>query len=231
MKITWRNMHRVMAVSVGGIFIVWIVSGVVMVLPQLSVPSLAPVRTIFQPEALRGVTLSPVDAIRAVDRVSRKPVDVTNVQLRSIAGTIVYEIASDNGESYLIDARTGETVTVTEQMAQAIVQAMMVGGVPIKSPTLVSAYGADYRFGPLPVYRFEMSDPHGSVVYVSAHDGASRYTNRWIKIRQALEGLHSFDPVEWVTGSSLLRKGLLLFGSLIGGMVALTGYALARRRA
>lgn len=230
MKITWRNMHRIMAVSVGSIFIVWIVTGVVMVLPQLSIPSLQPVRAIFQPETLRGVSLSPIDAVRAVNRASQKPVDVTNIQLRSIAGTIVYEISTDNGASYLIDTRTGETVTVTEQMAQAIVQAMVVGGVPIKSSTLVSAYGADYRFGPLPVYRFELSDRHGSIVYVSTHDGASRYTNRWIRIRQAIEGLHSFDPIEWVTGSSLLRKGLLLFGSLIGGMVALTGYALARRR-
>lgn len=231
MKITWRKIHRVMAVSVGFIFVLWIVSGVVMVMPQLSVPSLSPVRVIFQPETLRGLSLSPVDAIRAVSRVSQKPVEVTNIQLRPIAGMIVYEISTDNGESYLIDAHTGAAVMVTEQMAQTIAHAMMVDGVHIKSSTLVSAYGADYRFGPLPVYRFEMSDPHGSVVYVSAHDGASRYTNRWIRIRAALEGLHSFDPVEWATGSSLFRKGLLLLGSLIGGVVALTGYALARRRA
>lgn len=230
MTINWRKIHRVMAVSVGFLFLLWIVSGVVMVMPQLSVPSLAPVRVIFQPETLRGLSLSPVDAMRAVNRVSQKAVEVTNVQLRPIAGAMVYEISTGNGESYLIDAYTGEMVTVTEQMAQAIAHAMMVDGVHIKSSTLVSAYGADYTSGPLPVYRFEMSDPHGSVVYVSTHDGASRYTNRWIRIRQALEGLHSFDPVEWATGSSLLRKGLLLLGSLIGGVVALTGYALVLRR-
>lgn len=230
MKIPWRKIHRVVAVSVGFLFLLWIMSGVVMVMPQLRVPSLAPGHSIFQPETLYDLRIAPVDAIRAVNGVSQGSGDVTNIQLRPIVGAMVYEISTGNGEAHLIDARTGEVVTVTEQMAQAIARAMMVDGVNVASSTLVSAYGADYKAGPLPVYRIEMSDPPASVVYVSARNGASRYTNRWIKMREAFEGLHSFDPVEWATGSSLFRKVLLLLGSLIGGVVALTGYALALRR-
>ncbi len=230
MTIPWRRIHRIMAVSVGFLFLLWIVSGVVMVMPQLRIAALAPDHSIFQPETLRDLSISPVDAIRAVNGVSQGSVEVTNIQLRPLAGAMVYEISTGNGGSHLIDARTGEVVTVTEQMAQAIAHTMMVDGVNVESSTLVSAYGADYTSGPLPVYRIQMSDPSASVVYVSARNGDSRYTNRWIRIRAALEGLHSFDPVEWVTGSSLLRKGLLLLGSLIGGVVALTGYALVLRR-
>lgn len=201
-----------------------------MVMPQLRVATLAPDHSLFQPETLRDLSTSPADAIRAVNGVSQGSVEVTNIQLRPIAGAMVYEIFTGNGGSHLIDARTGEVVTVTEQMAQAIAHAMMVEGVNVASSTLVSAYGVDYTSGPLPVYRIQMSDPSASVVYVSARNGDSRYTNRWIRIRAGLEGLHSFDPVEWATGSSLLRKGLLLLGSLIGGVVALTGYALVLRR-
>lgn len=230
MTINWRKMHRVMAVTVGFLFLLWIVSGVVMVMPQLRIAVLAPDHSTFQPETLRDLSISPADAIRAVNSVSQGSGEVTNIQLRSIAGAMLYEISTGNGASHLIDARTGAVVTVTERMAQAIAHAMMVDGVNVESSTLVSAYGADYISGPLPVYRIQMSDPSASVVYVSARNGDSRYTNRWIRIRAALEGFHSFDPVEWVTGSSLLRKGLLLLASLIGGVVALTGYALALRR-
>lgn len=230
MMINWRKMHRVMAVSVGFLFLLWIVSGVVMVMPQVSVDTLAPDHPIFQPEALHDLRISPADAIKTVNGLSQGSVDVTNIHLRPLAGAMVYEIFTGNGGSHLIDARTGAVVTVTEPMAQAIAHAMMVDGVNVESSTLVSAYGANYISGPLPVYRIQMSDPSASVVYVSARNGDSRYTNRWIKIRAGLEGLHSFDPVEWITGSSLLRKGLLLLVSLIGGVVALTGYALALRR-
>lgn len=231
MKIGWRKWHRGMAVPVGFIFVVWIISGVVMVLPQLKVSSLASAQIGMQPQTFLSLRISPAGAIETVNRMSQKTVDVTNVQLRPVGTTILYEISTGEKTSFLVDARTGEVVTVTEQLAQVIAQAMMVDGMQMESSALVSAYDADYRSGPLPVYRFNMSDPHGSVIYVSAYNGASRYTNRWLRIREAIEGLHSFDPVEWATGSTPLRKGLLLLGSLGAGMVAFTGFALARRRA
>lgn len=231
MKMAWRKWHRGMAVSVGFLFIVWITSGVVMVLPQLKVSSLAPAQVGLQSQTLLDLRTSPAEAIEAVNRMRLKTVEVTNVQLRPVGTTILYEIATGDETSFLVDARTGEVVTVTDQLAQVIARTMLADGMHIESSALVSAYDADYRSGPLPVYRFNMSDAYGSVIYVSAHNGASRYTNRWLRIRGAIEGLHSFDPVEWATGSSLLRKGLLLLGSLGAGMVAFTGFALARRRA
>jgi hypothetical protein len=219
-----------MAVSIGFLFLLWVASGAIMVMPQVNVDTLAPDRPMFQPHALRDLRISPADAIKTVNGLSQEPVDVTNIHLRPLAGTMVYEIFTGDGGAHLIDAHTGAVVTVTEQMAQTIAHAMMVDGVNVESSTLVNAYGGGYTSGPLPVYRIQMSDPSASVVYVSARNGDSRYTNRWIRIRAGLEGLHSFDPIEWVTGSSLLRKGLLLLAGLIGGVVALTGYALVFRR-
>lgn len=214
----------------GSIFIVWIISGVVMVLPQLRVSSLASPQVEFHPQSLLDSSVSPGDAIKVVNRMHREAVKVTNVQLRSVGTGFFYEVSAGQGRSFLVDARTGEVVTVTEQMARAIAQTMIVAGVGIESSTLVNAYGDEYRSGPLPVYRFEMTDAHGSIIYVSAYNGASRYTNRWLRIREAIEGFHSFDPVEWATGSSILRKCLLLLGGLSGGVFALTGFALVCRK-
>ncbi len=230
MKITWRKWHRGMAISMGSIFMVWIISGVVMVLPQLRVSSLASAQVEFHPQSFIDSSVSPGDAIKAVNRMHREAVEVTNVQLRSVGAGFFYEVSVGQGRSFLVDARTGEVVTVTEQMARAIAQTMIVAGVGIESSTLVNAYGDEYRSGPLPVYRLEMTDAHGSIIYVSANNGASRYTNRWLRIREAIEGFHSFDPVEWATGSSILRKCLLLLGGVSGGVFALTGFALVRRK-
>lgn len=230
MKITWRKWHRGMAVSIGFIFIVWIVSGVVMVLPQIKISSVAPATVGLHPQSLLNMSVSPSDAITAVNRMHQNVGEVTNVQLRQVGATFVYELLTGKNMSFLVDAHTGEVVTVTEQMARVIAETMMADGVHVESSALLSAYGDGYRSGPLPVYRFTMTDAHGSIIYVSTHNGASRYTNRWLRIREAIEGFHSFDPVEWATGSSILRKCFLLIGGVMGGLFAFTGFALVRRR-
>jgi len=221
-----HKLHKWFAVVAGAMFLMWIVSGIVMILPQISlgIGKKAPVRTDF-----RSVDIAPAEAIQSLDSLLEKRSQVSDVKLIKILDTILYQVNLTDGDSHLIDGRSGKEVNVTEQMAIEIATRKVPSSVGVLKIEIFSKHNSEYGWGPLPVYKVIFDDSHGTIVYISKKNGAERHTNTLKRIRGFIGGLHEFSWVKLITDSKFIRKGLLVLFSLIGIGAACSGYYLAWR--
>lgn len=112
------KVHKWIAVVVGVFFLVWLISGIVMILPPLFP---GPPRQ-QNPAALdfREVTVSPAQAVGNLAKSLGSYPEVNRVTLRRIGDALAYEVSVESGISHLIDARSGEVFTITPEIAEQI---------------------------------------------------------------------------------------------------------------
>jgi len=222
---TLYKIHKWIAVTVGMFILMWLISGIVMILPRTSNgpgtnQKLAPVN-------FREITMSPAQAIANLEKTLGSHMDVNSVSLRRIRGTMLYKINVKPGNSHLIDVRTGRLFIITTEVAEQIARdefSLQAHVLQIKS---VDRNDYFYPWGPLPAYRIIFDDNWATVSHVSTSDGTVRSSNRLNRIKAAIGSLHTFEPLKLITKQSNVRKGLLVLLSLVGIGVALTGYYLA----
>jgi hypothetical protein len=225
-----HTVHKWLAISVGLIFLVWILSGVVMILPP---PSYGP-----PPERsaealdLGEDLISPTRAIAGLKNGRGGQPEVNAVTLRRVLDTPVYEIALGGEGPLLVSARSGELFTITPSVAEQIVRTHFPSESRPLQTELVTNHSIAYPWGPVPAYRIATAGQTGTTYYVSARDGEVRRSNRWSRVQEAIASLHTFEPLKLLTRRESLRKGLLLLMSAVGIAAAGTGYYLAvpRRR-
>jgi hypothetical protein len=218
--------HKWLAISVGLFFLVWILSGVVMILPP---PSYGPPpERAAQALDLGEELISPTRAIAGLQNGA----EVHAVTLRRILDTPVYEIATGREGPLLVSARSGEVFTITAGVAEQIIRTQFPSESRVLQTELVTNHSLTYAWGPVPAYRIAAAGQAGTTYYVSAGDGEVRRSNRWSRVQEAIASLHTFEPLKLLTRRERVRKGLLLLMSAIGIGAAGTGYYLAvpRRR-
>ncbi len=218
--------HKWLAVTVGLFFLVWLVSGIVMILPPIfSAPPLK-----RSPEALdwRESTMSPAQAVASLETAGPEPPQVTTVTLRRIVDTPVYEVAVAGHGTRMINARSGERFTIEAPDAEGIIRSHFPSA--SMSTELVTSHSIAYTWGPLPAYRIVLEGDPGTAYYVSADDGEVRRSDRWSRVRAAISSLHTFEPVKLIVRGERVRKGLLFLLSAVGIAAALSGYYLALPR-
>ena len=222
--------HKWIGVTVGGFLLIWLISGVVMILPA---PSSGPPR---QPSPaaldLQAVSVSPAEAVATVAKLAGGAPEVTSLELRRVATAVVYEISVAGGGAYLIDARSNQPFTITSEVAGQLVRDRFPSPSQVQQSDLLSTHDMTYPLGPLPVYRVVLAGDPSTLYYVSPRDGTVSRSDRWSRAQNALASLHTFEPLKLLVRSSSVRRGLLIIASVIGIMAALTGYylALPRRR-
>jgi hypothetical protein len=216
-----------MAVTAGIFILVWLVSGIVMIVPPLSA---GPARQRAPAADFPTVTMSPAEAIASLAKLLGATPQVHSVSLRRIAGMVVYEIAAGAGGSHMIDARTGRLFTITPQVAERVARHDFPTQANVRDINLVTRHTFAYLWGPLPAYRIAFDDDRATVSYVSTSDGTVRRNDRRGRIRSAITSLHQFEPLKLVIEGNAVRKALLFLLSAVGIGVAGTGYYLALSR-
>lgn len=172
-------------------------------------------------------TISPAEAVQNLIANEGKGVEVTGVFLSGIAGMPVYQIYLSDGSSHLINAVTGQNITVTADLAERIVRDnLAIQGKTVKVESL-ETHDILYPIGPLPVYRITIDGYPSNTFYVSGKNGTITQSNNLTRIRAIISSLHTFEPVKLLSQRDSIRKGLLLLFSLIGIAASLTGYYLA----
>lgn len=220
------TVHRWTAMMVGAFILMWLVSGIIMILPgPPRQPSLAPLD-------YRQVTISPAEAVAHLGQALGSAPRVDSVSLRRIADTAVYEIAVQGGSLHLIDGRAGRLLAINPELAERLARDEFESRAAVRRIDLLTRHGFGYPIGPLPVYRIVFDDKWATTSFVSVRDGTVRRINRWRGLLRAMGSLHSFEPIGLITRQEGIRKGLLVLVALLGIGAAGTGYylGLARRR-
>ena len=222
------KIHKWLAVSVGAFFLAWMISGIVMILPRLSPESKgSPISDVID---IKKVSVSAQEAAAKLTTKLGEVPQVREVTLKRIADTDVYEIHTSSHGPHLIDAQSGETFSITAQRAEAIAKRHIASGPRELKVDLLSRHEFRYPWGPLPAYRVVLEQDPSIVYYVSARDGTVQRSDRESRIRNAIAGLHTLDPVKLLIEREAVRKGLLLLLSLIGMAAVGTGFYLALPR-
>ena len=220
------KLHKWIAVTAGSFLLLWLISGIVMVVPQnfFHVP-FRPQQT--APIDLQQVTLSPAEALSHLSKTLDDSPGVRSVRLRKIAHSVVYEINLARGESYLIEARSGQLLTITPASVEQIARYYVPSQASVLEIEPITQHSYSYPWGPVPAFRIMFDNDNSTAYYVSARDGSILRSNRWSRILGAIESLHRFEPLKLVTRREGIRKGLLILLSLVGVAAAATGYYLA----
>ncbi len=225
MRKTIYKVHKWIAATVGVFFLMWLISGIVMILPNRFY---APVLQRTPPPLnFREITVSPAEAVANLAKALGSYPEVSSVGLKRIRDTVVYHITMKPSGSHLIDARSGQVFTITPKIAEQIARDDFPSHGRVLQIDLVTRHTFAYPWGSLPAYRVVFNDDRATVSHVSMSDGTVRRSDRLSRIKAAIKGMHTFEPVKLITERDAVRKGLLLLLAVVGIGAAGTGYYLA----
>lgn len=220
-----RQLHRWLAYGLGAVVALWVVTGVVMLIPPA--PTIRPSgnESIDVARAAR----SPSEAARALPDDARR---VRALALREISGRLVYDFVSQRGAHILVDAATAQRVDLTDSIALSLARRVMTDSSVSSSVSKITRYDDKYRFGALPAFRIQLADAAHTVIHVGADATITSSSSR-SRLRAKLAGLHEFNiPGDLIP--TRVRKALLIGTSALAIILVLTGYVLSlpvRRRA
>jgi len=178
----------------------------------------------------RSASISPAEAVSLVASREQDTAPLHRLALVSVQDRPHYRIDVRGGQSYLIDATTGERLKITPELAEKFARQRFSDTLPIRRVVEVSHHSLGYAHGPLPAYRVEFADAQGTQAYVSIRDGSVVHTTRRARIRSFVTNLHTFDQIEILAGSTLAQHASLHVTSIITIVLALTGYYLVLPR-
>jgi hypothetical protein len=219
------KVHKWLAITVGGFVLLWLISGIVMILPP-PFPGTARQRP-RAPLNLQGMTVSPAEAIEALAKVLGEQPHVRSIGLRRIADTVAYEVTVQERDLHLIDAQSGQLITITPRISEQIARDYIASQARVLESELITHHSIAYQGGPLPAYRLVFDEDQSTIFYVSTRDGTVRSSDRWSRIQGAMESIHTFQPLKLIGKRDTVRKGLIVLLSVVGIGVVGTGYYLA----
>lgn len=222
------TVHKWLAVSVSGFFLAWLISGIVMILPRLSVgPEKPPISDAVD---IKKVSVSVKEVLSNLETVVGDLSQVRSVTLKRIVDSDVYEIITTSRGPLLVDAESGNLFSITAQRAEAIAKRHMASGPRELRVEPLSHHEFTYPWGPLPVYRVVVPEDPSTFYYVSARDGTVNRSDRETRIRNAIASLHTLDPVKLLIEREAFRKGILILAAIVDLAAVCTGLTLAVKR-
>lgn len=217
-----RKFHRYFALVLGVMFFIWIVSGVMMMLPEPTPGALVPRE---QPKAdFTTVAVAPAELIRNFRNHRGAGVEINRIVLRAFRGRPVYEVWPRGEQASLWDPVSGALITITPRMAELIVRDHVREDVGAATIGRIEKHTIIYPWGPLPAYRLEFENGRGTIAYVSVANGSVTFTDWRKQLWFALAGLHEFAPLDILFGDSDVRRPVLMIVSLLTLIIVFTGY-------
>lgn len=219
-----RKLHKWVFMFMGVFMLAWVLSGLVMILP----PSWFGVITRFDRSGADYslAELSPAQAAALSQRQAGASADVRQVTLRTVDGRILYELAFSNGESRLIDARSGELFSFTPELAERITRRIFDITAPLLESRRLTKHDSSYPRGELPVYRVRFSDNPAVAYFMQESNLRTFRSSTLTRVRSAVTSLHDLRPFEMLTGSDAFRHNLLVATSIVSLVGILAGLIL-----
>lgn len=230
MRRTTRKLHEWIGIGIGGLFVLWLVTGVVMMTPIGNRQAwFGP----WEPLDYSTATVSPRQAIELA--TGTPPADeggelaelpsIRDLTLTRMDGRAVYVVALDDGSARMVDAGGRGLVEVGEETARDLVLTEFDTDATIVDARLTDERDPWYLYGPLPVWRFEFDDARRTVSYVSVTDGSVRRSDRITRLKAVISASHTFDIFEaFHIGGAQFPA--VVVTSIIGLLSVLTGYLL-----
>lgn len=222
---TTRKLHEWIGFTIGGIFVIWLLSGLAMMMPQ---GTRAAYEGPYGPVDYSGTLVTPEDAVRiAAGVTAAEPTPpARELRLGQVDGRLVYKAAAEGGDLRLVDARTGEIVTITEERAVRLAQTEFETEAEIVDVRLMEDRDLWYQFGPLPAWRIAFDDSRRSISYVAVTDGSVRRSDRITRVKAAIVSTHDFGTLKMIRLPGT-QMPLLILASIIGLLSVATGYYLS----
>lgn len=205
---TLRKIHKWIFLYFGVFMFLWVTTGLIISTPL----------TWFENEPgeaeasidYANISSSPADVIRKLNADKSTVIQVKDMHIRKIQGRTVYAVVDNNWKTRLIDTATGELVSITPSMAEAIARKKYNINASLLDSTSLERHTASYPWGELPIYRLHFSNAPSTVYYVSPASGDITRSSLLTRIRNAAGFLHDFGPVEMLTHSNTLKKAALV---------------------
>ncbi|HEX4936060.1 MAG TPA: PepSY domain-containing protein [Gemmatimonadaceae bacterium] len=214
------RLHKWIGIGMGVIVFVWLVSGMVMILPFTPI---VPKRTAEMVD-MRQAVIAPAAAMDLVGTREGNTSGVRRLVFVAIGPEPYYKIDMKDGKSFLLSAATGARLVINREVAERIARRDFSDTVPVRRATEISRHSFEYPGGALPAWRLEFDDARGTIAYVSKRDGSVTHGHWRSRVRAFVSGLHTFEQIELVGGSERTKKLSLHLTSLITIALVLTGY-------
>lgn len=212
-----RKIHRWIFIAMGFFMLVWVVSGIVISVPGHWLERKAE----GQQHAmdLAAYALSPAEIVSRLESSLEAGASVKSLGLQKIGDRALYSVRVKNGDDLLIDAGSGELFSMTPEMAEDIVRKGFGIDSAVRENSTLRKHVISYAWGPLPVYRLQFEGDPSRIYYVNPMSGKIHESSWLTRARMAAGFLHSFKPVEMLTG----RESVQVWTLLITGIVSLIG--------
>ncbi len=161
-----RTLHKWVGLVLAAQFVLWMASGL-----AISLLDHEEVQGHHHRAAVAAVTPAwPVGTLTPAQMLAAAPHAVRSVETAWLRDRAVYRLAA--GESaWLVDARSGERVTVDAATAAAIAAADYVGPGQAGAPALIGAATLEARGHHAPIWRVDFDDEDHTTLYASGQDG------------------------------------------------------------
>ena len=213
--------HRWLATLSAGFFLIWLLTGIVMTLPRVPNPNLGQSSKVITDYST--ATVSPSQALKKLEATIGEISQVGDIQLYKILDLVVYQIVLNNGQSYLMNAQSGEQMTIDAEVSAQIARSHGPNNSHVVNTEYLTDHTEGYSWGPLPVYRVLFDDKEKTMVYVSVTNGVIAQSHQFQRIRGMFETWHDFGPLQSFGQGGRVRKIVLLLTSLVGVGVVCTG--------
>ena len=230
---TWYKLHKWLSIFTGLAIIMWLSTGIVITAPGL-------IPDVYKPSYPEGaityslnyeaITLSPADAIKALEAELGQQVIVKTVNLIQVKRTPAYQIILQDRASHLINAESAKIFTITLELAQDLSRDIVKDSIPILDTALLETHDFSYITGPIPAYRIIFDDPQDTYVHISYDTGQAIWNTRSERRNYLFEALHTFEIFSVLLKDETLVAALLWLSIALTILAALMGYYLALPR-
>ncbi len=218
-----RKTHKWVFIFVGIFSLLWVATGVIMSLPVHGDWKKLTVQNKTGSEDYSSVTMSPAEAVARLKKEKPSFSLARSIHFENIQGRIMYAITDQDKKNHLIDAHTGEYYAFSANVAESYARKIYGIKEPILENVVINNHGVGYLWGELPVYRLQFEGHASEEYYVSPVNARVLKHTIYTKISNISSMLHTFTPIQILTGSDLLRWISVLFVGLIFLVGTITG--------
>lgn len=223
--LSMRWWHNWLSVFLGVLLVLWVVSGLIMLLP---VSDIAKAGTgTGKPIAWTDVSVSPAQA--AASAAVAGGGSVRGLEMKRIRDKIAYMVRLKPTGTVLVDGATGEILTITDSLAAAIAADAVPGGLSaLVRVQRVDQPGDFHGHGPLPAWRVTFKDAARTEAWVHIPTGDVRRSTQGDRTKNTWgHNAHVFAPMNDGPGGNRARLGTLWMTSILSLIAMAAGYWLS----
>ena len=226
-----RTWHTWLGAFAGVALVLWIVSGIAMLVPVAG--QVRPDQDFTAPLDVQTVTITPQQALAAAIAAERPDSALTpsRVTLQRWMDSTAYVVHFTKDRAVVVSATSGQVLRMTSEMAVRIAREFVPDGAIAHTERFVKR--PSRYFGPVPVWRVTFADGDKSNVFVAEYTGGVfRTTARDRFLMTIAHNVHVFEPLGRLAGGRITRNFGMILAGLASLVVILSGYwlVLSRRR-